>query len=503
MAENKLKEAFISNLNGTTITEISVGLTVTPLCILCRGLVFVFYHQIHGEKCFSWKFHLILDFFLLVLPHVLSCTVLSDYLILVPLVIAGICIVFFITVYRTRNNHTGTSLDSICKYFVKVKLENQTVPSVTTLRVFINLLTAISILAVDFPIFPRRYAKTETYGTGVMDLGVGGFIFGNALVSPEARLQNGEPRSKLSTLRKQLLSVWPLIVLGFGRLISVKSIDYHEHVSEYGIHWNFFFTLAIVKTLASLLLAFVPAQKSWIAATIVVFCYQFLLEMVDLKNFILHGSDRKGTRVGFLNANREGLFSAVGYLAIYMAGVQVGLYILKKRTLIKEWMKLICDLMLTCLLMFMVFYVVNLYLEPASRRLANLTFCVWIVTQYLFWLCSIIICDLILAFAQYVVIGSKVPSTWKLWKSSYFNKKHDSSLKDSKQENVFCLIDAVGRNQLLFFLLSNIMTGLVNMMFDTIHSSGAFSLTVLLLYMFTNCIIIYFLHIKNVTVKCW
>ena len=54
-------------------------------------------------------------------------------------------------------------------------------------RCFANLATGICILAVDFPIFPRRLAKTDLYGYSLMDVGVGIFVVANAIVSPEAR----------------------------------------------------------------------------------------------------------------------------------------------------------------------------------------------------------------------------------------------------------------------------------------------------------------------------
>jgi len=52
---------------------------------------------------------------------------------------------------------------------------------------------------------------------------------------------------KTSRIAKSLMSTAPLWILGFCRLFSVKSTGYHEHVTEYGVHWNFFFTLAIVR----------------------------------------------------------------------------------------------------------------------------------------------------------------------------------------------------------------------------------------------------------------
>lgn len=108
-------------------------------------------------------------------------------------------------------------------------------------RTLMMVSTCIAILAVDFPVFPRRFAKTETYGTSLMDVGVGSFVLVNSLTvgnSMASGRQTGNP------LWHSIKASAPLVILGLARLVSVKAVDYQEHVSEYGVHWNFFFTLA-------------------------------------------------------------------------------------------------------------------------------------------------------------------------------------------------------------------------------------------------------------------
>jgi hypothetical protein len=109
----------------------------------------------------------------------------------------------------------------------------------STFRTMVYMVTSISILAVDFQIYPRSNAKTETYGVSIMDLGVGAYVIGHALKS----VQKSTNVEFIRTAKQSSF----LILMGIGRLISVKSTNYVEHITEYGIHWNFFFTLAIVK----------------------------------------------------------------------------------------------------------------------------------------------------------------------------------------------------------------------------------------------------------------
>lgn len=215
------------------------------------------------------------------------------------------------------------------------------------------LTTCLSILAVDFSAFPRRYAKAESYGAGVMDIGVGAIVWAGGLVSEAAAAAAGcagqatsadntaasaggySSRSSLYLQRsiKGFRAAIPLLLLGGGRLVATAAVGYQHHLGEYGLHWNFFWTIAVVNiaTLA------VPVPPSFLAAVglSVTAVHQALL-MVDvgltssgsLSSWMTADlSEQQRAESRFLVANKEGLGSLPGYWALHLLGAAAGRYL--------------------------------------------------------------------------------------------------------------------------------------------------------------------------------
>lgn len=59
--------------------------------------------------------------------------------------------------------------------------------------------------------------------------------------------------------------------------------------------------------------------------------YQALLQWAGLDLYILLGPNGDGSRIGLVSANREGLVSCLGYLALYTGWIEVGKRLLKPR----------------------------------------------------------------------------------------------------------------------------------------------------------------------------
>ena len=87
----------------------------------------------------------------------------------------------------------------------------------------------------------------------------------------------------------------------------------------------------LLQFLSSVLFCIVPKSLwsfMWLAITLP---YQYCLSTTTLHSFVFFGFSGTASRDGFLEANREGIVSSVGYLALYFVGVQLGRILFRKR----------------------------------------------------------------------------------------------------------------------------------------------------------------------------
>lgn len=123
-------------------------------------------------------------------------------------------------------------------------------PFVTIYRAHMMLMTVICILAVDFGVFPREFAKAETWGTSLvrlnfppcalrdarlndeslcrtqMDLGVGSFVFSLGVITALPLLRSTDRKPFLSSVSSSAKKSAGVLALGFVRVLMVKGVDY-------------------------------------------------------------------------------------------------------------------------------------------------------------------------------------------------------------------------------------------------------------------------------------
>ncbi|KAI3522641.1 hypothetical protein L1887_00584 [Cichorium endivia] len=447
-----LKEQFVSNLTGSSMLEVFVLSAIFPMLILLRHTIGVYKTDHVPNETSSKKkdnstvasrnqsvyiIRMIVDFISIVLPLTLFCTVLSEWTYMNGILF--VLVLFFSFVSKRHGSwYQEEGVHSLRE-------------SVSSYRVSVMLITCICILAVDFNIFPRRYAKTETYGTSLMDLGVGAFVFGNSLVSRQAR--------GISTmgLKSALSSTSPLLVLGFGRLVFTSGVDYQVHVGEYGVHWNFFFTLAGVAVLTSIIN--ISPNYCGLVGSLVLIGYQVCLNS-GLNTYLL--SEKRGTDI--ISQNKEGIYSIFGYWGMHLIGVNLGHNLLfcnnaKKSARKRVWMLILFFWCLTLIL--------DSYVERPSRRMCNLTYVSFILASNLQTLGIIMLSDFI--------SGGKVS----------------------------ILEQAISRNLLAFFIVANLLTGLVNLSINTLFVSPFMALLILIGYGFIICCVVGFADYNGIKLKFW
>ena len=367
-----------------------------------------------------------------------------------------------------------------------------TKPFLTNYRGNMMVVTCICILAVDFRLFPRRFAKVETWGTSLMDMGVGSFVFSAGLVASRPVLKEraaGRAAPLATRLVRSLRHSLPLLALGLVRLLSVKGLDYAEHVTEYGVHWNFFFTLGFLPPFVALFQSALEVVPSYAGLAVLLgVLYQVVLESTDLKAYIL-----AGPRTDLLSMNREGIFSFWGYLAIFLAGQHAGMYVLPRSlapprgvTAASRRATLVLTMAAWSLLWLALYVLSTDYTYGAdltvSRRLANLPYVLWVVASN-----SV----LLLAFAAVDVL--LFPAFYRAPDARAEGEAYEAATSR--------VLRAYNRNGLAVFLLANLLTGLVNMTVRTLHVGSIGTMGLLGGYMGLLTAVAVGLDVYDITVR--
>lgn len=378
--------------------------------------------------------------------------------------------------------------------------QEQPLVYLTLYRSSIYFLTFVAILAVDFPLFPRRFCKTEESGYGLMDVGAASFVISSGIVSGKSYTTQSQSTTNhsRSSLTKPLVKAAPLILIGLVRCVANKELEYQEHVSEYGVHWNFFFTLGVLAVLPTirkqiLLTNQLPAiVKRWVvwAPLLALVLYQYELtagrnDPHGLRSFVLtaprtpeldcrHAKLLARLSCGwmrFFYANREGILGCIGYTALHAAGEWVGqTYVFRPTTnssssppssspssrssslgrlTLGSWMALYA----------MTSVVPTL---TVSRRETNLPFCLWAMAHNLtiLWGCQLVT----------TTVAEQ--------------RQTQSPTQFTATPIVGMAFGAVNRHGMISFLVANLLTGCINVVVPTIDQPNGIAMAILIVYLF-------------------
>ena len=471
------KEAFVTGHTGTTVSEILL------VCVSAPIGVFLFhelrnYHETNHKKSLSFQMAVALESLTILLPITICQTILLHPLgvglLALMLTVASIMHLCRTEAKKFSNDETYMVIAARACIDTSSDCAKDEEASgsakfefLTFYRSSVSYLTFVAILAVDFPIFPRSFAKTEIYGHGLMDVGAGSFCFSGGLVSWYAR-RKGDSKAENKRFKKVAIRCIPLLMVGFMRLLTTKGLEYQEHVSEYGVHWNFFFTLTMVGISSTFIRAVLNVKNpiGWIA---LLFSYQFMLSnglqeyIEDAPRHCNEGyyNNILGPACHVFAANREGILGCIGYLIFHLASEDIAYYCLWRSQHRNQGARLA---MATAISWSVHFIFASLFGIQVSRRSTNASFVAWTI-------------------AHNMTILSLSWLAFKLGNSIKIPLAAGTGKKDAGEEVNPPIFAAVNRHGLPIFLLANLMTGAVNLSIDTMHASNLTAIVVIFLYL--------------------
>jgi len=237
-------------------------------------------------------------------------------------------------------------------------------------------------------------------------------------------------------------------------------VEYQEHASEYGTHWNFFVTLAALGVLQATFR--IRAPQTGIAALVVATGYEVALVQLGLREWIM-----EAPRLTFISHNKEGICSSAGYFALFLLSSSLGYHVRKVSASGEAAMR---TMGLACCSSWVLYSAAQYVLDPVSRRMVNATYILWV-------------------FATNSLL------LWVLSAVSLLT--HDSGFTKGN------ILRACNENGLLYFLVSNLLTGAVNISIRTLDQGPIISILVLICYMLTTSALPVLLDMVGVVAKFW
>ncbi|KAK0449720.1 GWT1-domain-containing protein [Desarmillaria tabescens] len=489
----ELKENFVSGATGSTVTHVNL--------ISSAALASVFlYHTILSRTSPTSLNKFPISWAILVLPLLLSMTLFAN----MPALLSILMLIPALGLSFLSRRESGTPLPSneSERGTASPKATVAPLPFLTTYRAHMLLMTILAILAVDFPVFPRSLAKCESFGVSLMDLGVGAFVFSQGVISAIPLVKNPTYLASpvLSKLVTTIRKVLPIMVLGIVRVLLVKGTEYPEHETEYGTHWNFFITMALLPVMEIFLHPIILRVPISMLGILIALCQQLGLSVFGLQEVVLFAP-----RVGILSANKEGIVSLLGYLAVHLLGLSIGTMILppspsyfrrfqrqfnkngeltlgggekyKHSYASRQNDKTATELWAYSMLWWVFMGLTRLLKidgkEGVSRRVVNLSYILWVAAYNTSFILGYLLMDLYF-----------YPSPSR---SKYTRQQSDQDVLPSRIAVSAPLFEAINKNGLVLFLLANVFTGLINLTIPTMFTSNFWAMIILCGYSLGVC----------------
>ncbi|EDW64118.2 uncharacterized protein PIG-Wa [Drosophila virilis] len=411
----------------------------------------------------------LMEFLLIATPTICSNTVTSDYNKYFC-VLAAIFIAFLLW----HSGICGRASAAATSHCYKV---GQRPSAITLVRTTAYVCTGCAILAIDFKAFPVDWRKSRRYGASLMDVGIGMFVMAMGVVSHRSRY--------FGDLKRQFRVVVQLLALGLLRTAIITMIDYHQDEHEYGQHLNAFFCLGFTKLLGSLASLLARSDQQLLPLSMAILALHELLLQLGLSDFVMSDADR----VGFLRANREGLSALPGCVALYLLSIWGGEWYKSKDKL--NYSQFIAKLrnMLLVVITAWTLVFVSVFLFGIARVTFNAGYVLW---SFSVGATMLILYSFLFEFCLMVPMAEPLED------------KADASLaadpKLAKPTRLPAFAETINMNGLTYFMLSNLLTGLVNLTLEPSNRSSAECVTILMLYMLASTGTVYVLFRKGIRI---